>query len=215
MNARLEGMSLSEEREIIEIRGMGNKMRDIDGDVSMEDDSIIRKQIPFAKKSSLKFKGRLMKVTKQVDTLGTNQEEVDSMAEEASGSQSDHEEHHDQDGVEVKMESGRSQENVLVRKMMNGLETGIALQDDFRQGIKYCPDMEDIILPVYTPVSYKPGFSGNKGRAEQIHQPQTCEKVCSLCMDGPRCKYSNVKEKFSAESINAPSAIGYTAVHTD
>ena len=46
-----------------------------------------------------------MKVTKQVDILGTIQEEVDSMVEEAAGGQSDHEEHHDQDGVEFKMDS--------------------------------------------------------------------------------------------------------------
>ena len=33
--------------------------------------------------------------------------------------------------------------------------------------MKYSPDMDDIVLPVYTPVNYKPGFSGNRGRADQ------------------------------------------------
>jgi hypothetical protein len=73
-----------------------------------------------------------MKVTKQVDILGTIQEEVDSMVEEAAGGQSDHEEHHDQDGVEFKMESERIQEDVLVGKMMTCLETGIALRNPAR-----------------------------------------------------------------------------------
>ena len=132
MTARLEGMSLSEERDIMEMMEMGDEMRDIDGDVTMEDDSIIRKKTSFAKKSSLKFKGRLMKVTKQVDILGTIQEEVDSMVEEAAGGQSDHEELHDQDGVEFEMESERIQEDVLVGKMMTCLETGIALRKPAR-----------------------------------------------------------------------------------
>ena len=96
------------------------------------------------------------------------------MVEEAAGSQSDHEEHHDQDGVEFKMESERIQEDVLVGKMMTCLETGTALQtqqDNLSQGIKYCLGMDNINLV---------------GFVEQIHQPQTCEKVCALCMDGPR-----------------------------
>ena len=80
--------------------------------------------------------------------------------------------------------------------------------------MKYCLGMEDILLPVYTPVSSKPGFSGNSGRAEQIYHVQTYEKVCALCMDGPRCKYSNMKEKCSAGSIHAPSAVGDKAAHT-
>ena len=75
--------------------------------------------------------------------------------------------------------------------------------------------MEDMTLPVHIPVSYKSGFSGNRGRAEQKHHLQTCEKVCALCMDGPQCTYRNVKEQVSAKSINAPSAIGDTAALTD
>ena len=41
----------------------------------------------------------------------------------------------------------------------------------------------------------------------------------SLCANlvthGPRCKYSNVKEIYSARSIAAPSAIGDMVAHTD
>ena len=89
---------------------------------------------------------------------------------------------------------------------MNSLETGINLQtqqEESSLGMKYCPGMDDILLPVYTPVGYKPGFSGNSGRAEQIYVTQTYEKVCTLCMDGPMCKYSTMKEQWSAESAHA------------
>ena len=51
--------------------------------------------------------------------------------------------------------------------------------------------------------------------ADQKHSSQIDIKVCALCKDGPRCKYSNVKEPGSARSITAPSAIGDKVAHTD
>ena len=39
--------------------------------------------------------------------------------------------------------------------------------------------------------------------------------VHMLCMDGPRCKFNTVKEQFSVDSINAPSAIDDKAAHSD
>ena len=47
--------------------------------------------------------------------------------------------------------------------MRNALDTGTNLQTQqecLKQCMKYCPDMDDIVLPVYTPVNYRPGFSG-------------------------------------------------------
>ena len=82
MAAKLEGMSLSEEREIMEMMEIGDELRDMDGDVIMEDGFGIRKKTSFARKSSMRFKGRLLMVTKQVDTLGNIQEEVEIMVEE-------------------------------------------------------------------------------------------------------------------------------------
>ena len=100
ITARLEGMSLSEEREVMEMMETGDELRDIDGDIEMEHDHRVRKRTSFAMRSCLKFKGRLKKGTMKVDTLGTIQEEVAKMLERATGSQSDHE---DQDEVEVEM----------------------------------------------------------------------------------------------------------------
>jgi hypothetical protein len=88
-------------------------------------------------------------------------------------------------------------------------------QEDIVQGIKYCPGVDNFILPVYRPVKYKPGFSGNRDLAEQKHFSQLCKKVCASCKDGPRCKYSNVKEIYSARSIATPSAIGDMVAHID
>ena len=90
------------------------------------------------------------------------------VVEESAKGQAEHEEHHDQDGASVKMVLGRRHEGVPEGRV-NGLKTGIDLQtkqEDIRQDIKYCQGMDDIMLPVYNPVSYKPGFSGNRGRAE-------------------------------------------------
>ena len=102
--------------------------------------------------------------------------------------------------------------------MKKNLETGINLQtqqEESSLGMKYCPSMDDILLPVYTPVSYKPGYSGNSDQAEHLCMEQTYKKVCMLCMDGPRCKFNTVKEQFSVDSINAPSAIDDKAAHSD
>ena len=52
MTARLEGMSLSEEREIMEMMEMGDELRDMDGYVSIEDASSIRKKTSFARKAA-------------------------------------------------------------------------------------------------------------------------------------------------------------------
>ena len=73
MTGRLQGMSLSEEREALEMTEMGDELRDMDGDIEMEDDHRARKRTSFARRSCLKFKGRLKKVTMKVDTLGTIQ----------------------------------------------------------------------------------------------------------------------------------------------
>ena len=51
--------------------------------------------------------------------------------------------------------------------------------------------------------------------ADQKHSSQIDIKVCALCKDGPRCKYSNVKEPGSARSVTDPSAIGDKVAHTD
>ena len=77
MAAKLEGMSLSEEREIMEMMEIGDKLRDMDGDVKMEDSTGIRKETSFARKSSMRFKGRLLIVTKNVVTLDSIKEEVE------------------------------------------------------------------------------------------------------------------------------------------
>ena len=126
------------------------------------------------------------------------------VVEESAKGQAEHEEHHDQDGASVKMVLGRRHEGVPEGRV-NGLKTGIDLQtkqEDIRQDIKYCLGMDDIMLPVYNPVSYKPGFSWNRDRADQKHFSQIII-VCALCKDGPRCKYSDVKEPGSARSIIA------------
>ena len=71
MTAKLEGMTISEEREFMEMMEIGDKLRDMDGDDDMEDRSGIRKKSSFARKSSMKFKGRLLMATKRVEELGS------------------------------------------------------------------------------------------------------------------------------------------------
>ena len=92
---------MSEEREIMEIMEIGDELRDMDGDVIMEDGSGIRKKTFFARKSSMRFKGRLLMVTKKVETLGSIKEEVEVVVEESAEGQAEHEEHHDQEGASV------------------------------------------------------------------------------------------------------------------
>ena len=76
MTGRLQGMTLTEKREAMEVMEMGDELRDIDGDIEMEMDERAKKRTSFARKSCLKFKGRLRKVAMEVETLGTIQEEV-------------------------------------------------------------------------------------------------------------------------------------------
>ena len=76
ITGRLQGMTLTEKREAMEMMEMGDELRDIDGDIEMGMDDRARKRTSFARKSCLKFKGRLRKVAMEVDTLGTIQEEV-------------------------------------------------------------------------------------------------------------------------------------------
>ena len=57
MTGRLKGMSLSEEREAMEMMEMGYELRDIDGDIEMEDDHSSRKRTSFARRAAWSLKG--------------------------------------------------------------------------------------------------------------------------------------------------------------
>ena len=63
-------------------------------------------------------------------------------------------------------------------------------------GIHYCPDMRNIVLPSYVSAKYKPGFSGKKGQAEQEHGHtiKLTDKVCQVCRNGPRCEFASWKK---------------------
>ena len=149
MITKMEGMTISEEREVMEMMEMGDVLKDMDGNIHMEDVPDRRKKSSFARKNSIKFKGSLMLVTRKVETLGNIMEDMDRMEVE-SEEQAEHTEHGAQDRASSRKESGDSQE-------------------DIAQGIKYCPGVDSIILPVYRPVRYKPCFSGNRDLAEQKH----------------------------------------------
>ena len=64
-------------------------------------------------------------------------------------------------------------------------------QKEHIDGIHYCPDMSNFVLPSYVSINYKPGFSGSKGQAEQklIHTNKLKDIVCEVCRNGPRCEF--------------------------
>ena len=68
----------------MEMMEIGDELRDMDVDVIMEDGSGIRKKTSFARKSSMRFKGRLLMVTKKMEMLGSIKEEVEVVLEESA-----------------------------------------------------------------------------------------------------------------------------------
>ena len=58
-------------------------------------------------------------------------------------------------------------------------------------GVNYCPDMGNNILPSYIPAYYKQGISGERSQAEHLQASKLKDKVCKTCRDGPRCKVDN------------------------
>ena len=52
--------------------------------------------------------------------------------------------------------------------------------------------MGHVLLPSYSPVNYKPGYSGSRDRAEQLQLSELAKPVCVTCWDGPRCKLSRL-----------------------
>ena len=109
MITKMEGMTISEEREVMEMMEMGDVLKDMDGNIHMEDVPDRRKKSSFARKNSIKFKGSLMLVTRKVETLGNIVEEMD-MLEGESEEQAEHTDHGAQDRASSRMESGGSQE---------------------------------------------------------------------------------------------------------
>ena len=73
----------------------------------------------------------------------------------------------------------------------------------------------NIILPVYRPVRYKPGLSGTETKLNRNTFYDFVKQIGNRVRTAPCCKYSNVKEIYSARSITAPSAIGDMVAHTD
>ena len=79
MITKMEGMTISEEREVMEMMEMGDVLKDMDGNIHMEDVPDRRKKNSFARKNSMRFKGRLMMVTMKVETLGNILEDMGRM----------------------------------------------------------------------------------------------------------------------------------------
>ena len=52
MTGSFQGMSLSEEKEALEMMEIGDELRDIDGDIEMEDDHSSRKRTSFARRAA-------------------------------------------------------------------------------------------------------------------------------------------------------------------
>ena len=69
------------------------------------------------------------------------------------------------------------------------LEAGASWQTWLNGGTKYCPDMDNILLPSYFPANYKPGHSGD--RAEQWPLRTLNQTVCLICRNGPRCEVTH------------------------
>ena len=105
MITKMEGMTISEEREVMEMMEMGDVLKDMDGNIHMEDVPDRRKKNSFARKNSMRFKGRLMMVTMKVETLGNILEDMDRMEGE-SEEQAEHTDHGAQDRASSRMESG-------------------------------------------------------------------------------------------------------------
>ena len=102
----------------------------------------------------------------------------------APGSTQQQQQHPVEDGAGVQetiytME-GLEQEDGINLETVTSMQTQQAWQVD---GVRYCPDMSNIVLPSYFPVIYKPGYRGGGGRVEQIQLKKQQYQVVRMVPD--------------------------------
>ena len=82
-------------------------------------------------------------------------------------------------------------------------------------GIKYCPDMCNVVLPSFIPVKFKPGFSGRLDQAEQMLISKQQYQVCVICKDGPRCTVTHQTKTGLAMQDGSPCAASTWTAHPE
>ena len=82
--------------------------------------------------------------------------------------------------------------------------------DSCENGVKYCPNMCNILLPVYISAHYKPGGSG--GLAEQKQMSE--HSVCKTCEVGPRCSEAAQTKTGREISDGSPGANSTRTAHS-
>ena len=87
-------------------------------------------------------------------------------------------------------------------------------QYDEGDGVKYWPDMGNIVLPSYVPSTNKVGYSGGIGRAEQSQVARQQYSVCTGCKDGPRCTDIYSYKPVLEVEVGSPCANTTRTAHT-
>ena len=157
---------------------------DVDGDAIMVDYSA--RKPTFAVKSRRKLRSRMLQVTGMVKELGLVMEMTEP-GETAKIATKEYQVHGE--GAQVgerhrdEPQGAGGQNTIYIKEMEDGvtLEAGASEQTQQawqNDGIKYCPDMGNVLLPSYFPVKYKPGYSGSRDRAEELQLSELQKPVC-------------------------------------
>ena len=105
---------------------------------------------------------------------------------------------------------GLEQGDGINMETVTSMQTQKAWQVD---GVRYCPDMRNIVLPSYFPIMYKPGYSGGGGRVEHIQLKKQQYQAFLSCKDGPRRTDTHLTKTGLEVQDGSPSEISTRTAH--
>jgi hypothetical protein len=223
LSLKMSMLSVVDWSEVMEVDIVDRDVtKDVDGDTIMMDKSA--RKPTFAVKSRRRFQSRILRVTGRVDELGLVME-VAEPGETASIATT----------VGMVRDEG-VQAGGQVEDTIAGIEGNTTIMEDLRMeddntmesgtieettqnrqidGIKYCPDMSNVVLPSFIPVKIKPGFSGRLDQAEEMLIRKQQYQVCVICKDGPRCTVTHQTKTGLAMQDGSPCAASTWTAHPE